>query len=395
MGRLAYDVLVIGAGPAGSYTAELLAAAGYRVAILEQREALGGRGCCTGILGWECLEMFPIPSNLILKTAHSACIFSPSGKRLRLFKEKPQAHIVDREAFDIMRARMAQRQGAELLLGHRVLNVGLDDGGARVEYQLDGSRASLCCRAVVIANGFASGLAQRLGLGSPPDFVLGAQVDVAVKDVDEVEVYLGQEVAPGFFGWLVPTAPGEARLGLMTRRHPLTYLERLYHRLHTEGKVVAELAPPASGGIPLKPLPRTYASRVVVVGDAAGQVKPTTGGGIYYSLLCAQAAAAALETALSRNDLSGRQLSQYEQAWKRRLQRELRIGYYARHLYEKAGDSQIERLFDIIMCNGIHDALLKSESFSFDWHGDLLFKAVSHYAMRSLVESLRQRLPLV
>ncbi len=387
-----YDVLVIGAGPVGSYTAELLASSGYRVAVVEQRDKRDGRSCCTGILGRECVELFPVPPDVILRTASSAVFFSPSGKRIRVCKEGPQAYIVNREALDTAWAGRAREQGAEFLLGYRALAARVTREGATVACEHDRTRAELRGRALVVASGFASGLTRQLGLGDPGDFVIGAQLDVDVQDTEEVEIYLGQEVAPGFFAWLVPTMPGRGRLGLLSRHHPGTYLVKLYNRLRAQGKVLSAITPPRFGGIPLRPLPKTYASRVVVVGNAAGQVKPTTGGGVYYGLLCAQLAAEVLHQALASDDFSEERFAQYERNWKRKLYRELQIGYYARRLYERAGDSHIERVFDIMIRNGIHEALLRADDFSFDWHGGLLLKALTSHLLGGIIRALKSRL---
>ena len=135
----------------------------------------------------------------------------------------------------------------------------------------------------------------------------------------------------------------------------------------------------------MKPLPRTYGERVMVVGDAAGQVKPTTGGGIYYGLLCADVAANTLHQALESNDLSARSLADYERKWRRKLGRELKIGYWARKSYERLSDQQIDRLFDIIKSNGIDEALLKADDLSFDWHSEAVLRLIGHRAVSKVL----------
>ncbi len=107
---------------------------------------------------------------------------------------------------------------------------------------------------------------------------------------------------------------------------------------------------------------------MLVVGDAAGQVKPTSGGGIYYGLLCADIAADTLHQALQTDDLSAKNLTKYERRWKRRLGRELKIGYRTRKLFERLSDRQIDRIFDIVKANGIDKTLLETKNLSFDWH---------------------------
>ena len=207
--------------------------------------------------------------------------------------------------------------------------------------------------------------------------------------LDEIEVYFGREIAPGFFAWLVPISAQRALVGLMSRRNPAFYLRKLMSSLVAQGKVAPAEVEFSYGGIPLKPPARTYSERLIVVGDAAGQVKPTTGGGIYYGLLCADIAADTLHQTLASNVLSAKSLADYERKWRGKLGRELRIGYWARRLYERLSDGQIDRIFGIIEANGIDDALLKAEGLSFDWHGEVVLRLLKDKAVAKAMEMIK------
>jgi flavin-dependent dehydrogenase len=235
-------------------------------------------------------------------------------------------------------------------------------------------------KTTVIANGFGSNLPKKLGLGRFGDLVVGAQAEVGTNGVNEIEIYLDQEVAPGFFAWLVPTARDRALVGLFSRRAPGLYMKKLLYSLFIQGKVSSPEAQIIYGGIPLRPLPRTYRERVLVVGDAAGQVKPTSGGGIYFGLLCAEMAADILHRALSEGNFSGRLFASYQKSWDQCIGRELRLGYRARRLYERLTNHRIDQMFDIIASSGILESLLKSPNLSFDWHGDIIVSGLKHLA---------------
>jgi len=167
----------------------------------------------------------------------------------------------------------------------------------------------------VLAAGFGSHLTRQVGLGSVSDYVTGIQAEVYTRGVGGVQVYLGHDVAPGFFSWLVPTHPDRALVGLLARRNGKSYLANFMQRLQGEQKITGVGKEPASWGIPLRPLKRTYRDRVIVVGDSAGQVKPTTGGGIYYSLLSSEIAVDVLSDALVSDDLSASTLREYQTRW--------------------------------------------------------------------------------
>jgi digeranylgeranylglycerophospholipid reductase len=225
-------------------------------------------------------------------------------------------------------------------------------------------------------------------LGHFKDFTIGAQADIEVPHLDEVEVFFG-DVAPDFFAWLVPLAPPMARAGLLSRENPGLYLKKWLSDLAAQGKIVSANVKLRYGGIPLQPLTRTYGERLIAVGDAAGQVKPTSGGGIYYGLISADIAAATLHDALGDDDLSAKRLARYERAWRKKLGSELRTGYRFRRLYERLSNRQIDRLFDIVKRAGIDKALLKAEDLSFDWHSHLIMKLLKYQVVAKTIGQIR------
>jgi flavin-dependent dehydrogenase len=348
--------------------------------VLEKNAQAGGKTACTGIIGMECVEAFDIDDGVILRQVNSAMLFSPSGNSFRLIRPAPQAVVLDRAAFDVNMAERAQKAGAAYSFNSHVTEIASESDSVKVTAELGGKTQTIRGKAGVIACGFNPGLLEKLGLGIFRDHAIGAQCEVEAPHLNEAEVYFG-DTAPGFFAWLVPAKPPLARAGLITRENPGLYLKQWLEELAGAGKITPANVPIRYGGIPLKPLSRTYGERLIAVGDAAGQVKPTSGGGIYYGLLSADIAAEVLHGALEDDDLSAKRLARYERAWRKKLGSELRTGYWARRLFERLSNRQIDRLFRMVKDGGIDESLLKAKDVSFDWHGRAIMQLLKYEAV--------------
>ena len=383
-----YDVIVAGSGPAGSIAACRMAESGHKVVVVDWREKLGDK-LCTGIVGRQCLERFPANSSDIHHEACSATLVAPSGKSHTIAKDEPQAYIIDRVAFVAALAGRAQEAGASLRLGERVEGIQVDDAGVTVRTTSGTGSGVYEAKALVIATGFSTPLLKMVGLEElgPEGHMVGSQVEVAASHVENTEIHLGEAVAPGSFGWVVPLSGDHALVGMVSRGRLNGHMGAFLSAMQRRGKAGAAVNQPRRWGIPIKPLPRTYADRVLVVGDAAGFVKPTTGGGIYYALLSGEIAAQTVHDAFLADDFSGRSMKRYESAWKSVFGRELRIGYYARRLYESLGDDQIEYLLDAFVASDMLDDLVSNGDLAFDWHSGPILKAVGHHELGRVIRS--------
>jgi len=368
-----YDVIVIGAGPSGSYTASELASFGYKVIVLERKKDAGENICCTGIISAECFNAFNLDAT-VFRQASSAKFFAPCGEFIRLYREGPQAYIVDRASLDKSLKERAQGYGADYLFSAPVRAITPEVDYISVTVAHRGKQKTFAAQIVVLACGFGSKFPEKLGLGKINNFVFGAQAEVDVINIDEVEVYFDQKSFPGFFGWLVPTSANKGLAGLLVPEAPDSYLRNFLRRLQTEGKIASAEADVKFGMIPLSSLPRTFGDRIVVLGEAAGQVKPTTGGGIYCGLLCSDIAADCLHQAFLLADFSAAKLSLYDKQWRAKLAHELKTGYRARRFYKKLSNRHVDWLFRLAKDNGISKLVAEQQDFSFDWHRPIILK---------------------
>ena len=382
-----YDIIVVGAGPAGNVAASRLSSLGYGVAVLDRRHDIGDK-LCTGIVGPECVRRFPPDPSIVQHEAVSATVVSPAGERYRIARDQTQAFVLDRVAYVRSLADIAAAAGAEYRLGHQVTSVEASNGHVDISARSDSGQHSYRSRMLVIGSGFGTPLIEMAGIdnGGRRDHLVGVQAEVEAPALESTEVYLGKSVAPGSFGWLVPLSDSRALVGTVSRGRTNGEMERFLSALQTSGKVRRVVKPLRRWGIPVRPLSKTYADRILVAGDAAGFAKPTTGGGIYYALLSGEMAADAVHDAFTEGDLTARRLEGYQRRWKAVFGKELRTGYYARVLFEALGDRQIERLLRV--CVEAQEDLIGAREFSFDWHSKVILKALRRGDLARLFTSV-------
>jgi digeranylgeranylglycerophospholipid reductase len=381
----AWDVVVVGAGPAGLMTARELARAGHGVVVLEEHEAIGYPVHCTGLLGLDAFDELALPSRTILAVARAASFRAASGRSIRIAAEGVRAAVVDRGAFDAALADEAGAAGAVIRTGVRVADITIADREARATLT---SGETIEGRAVVIACGAHYRFNRRIGLGVPRVFTQSAQLETPFPAAEQVEVRFGSDVAPKGFAWVVPFQRGgrpHARVGLMCANRAAERFSAFAAAIRSDRSICDEWGPPRLKILPLGPVARTYADRAVAVGDAAGLVKPTTGGGIYYGLLSGRIAAETLDEALRQDALDAHSLSRYERSWKARLGPEIRAGLAFRSIAGRLNDRAIDAILELASVDGIVPLL--QQTANFNWHRDAALALLRHAPFRRIVVS--------
>jgi geranylgeranyl reductase family protein len=377
------DTVVVGAGPAGLYCALRLAEAGFDVAVVEEHEALGVPTHCTGLVSDEVWDLFKVPDAVVLSRPAQCLVVSPDGRALRFDRAGEGIAVIDRGEFDRELGAAAQRAGAEIKVGVRVADVAVESARVRVT-SVHG--AVLVARSCVIACGVAYGLQRRLGLGLPARFLHSAQVelDAAVAE-STVEIHLGRTTAPEGFAWIVPVVRGgttRAKAGIMMRGDAASQLQRFVagRRLAARGPLLGEALRRV---MPVGPASPTYAHRVLTAGDAAGLTKPTTGGGIFYSLLSGRLAAETLVEALRSDRLSRQDLRTYEARWRAHLGPHLELSGHLRRLFSRLADQEIERLIAALAAADIQAVIRQTARFN--WHGEVIRAVLRQPGITSLL----------
>lgn len=379
------DVVVIGAGPAGLASARDLASLGHDVVVLEEHGTIGVPVHCTGLLGLDAFSEFGISRASILGIADRAQFVAADGSAVVVDSDSVRAAIVDRAQFDQLLADAGRRAGAELRTGARVRSVSIEPD--YVSIVVDGDAAAIRARACVVACGASYRFNRQLGLGVPRAFVQSAQLERTFCGPEHVEVHLGRAVAPRGFAWIVPfMRDGRAcsRIGLMCDSRAAVRFRAFGERLRARFGMERESWPdPRLKILPLGPVTRTYGSRVLAVGDAAGLVKPTTGGGIYYSLISGRIAAETLDGALRQDDLAESRLRIYEVEWRNRLGAEIRTGLAFRTLVARLNDRAIDALIELARVDGLIPLLRQTADFN--WHRRSALALLRHAQFRRIL----------
>lgn len=377
-----FDVVVIGAGPAGNICGYLTAKAGLSTLLLEEHEKPGLFVNCTGIIGVEAFSRLNLPTEQILSSLQAVTFYSPTGRSFRYDPKRPLAHVVSRLQFDQALADLAESEGARYRFRYHARLIRVDTDGVEIRQSEEDPEPITAC-AAVIATGFGSNLPLQVGLSGPKSIVYGAQAEVEMDGLDDVEIYLGREVAPGAFGWVVPLSIGRARVGLITCKETPRYFQRLLRHPLIRSRLKTDEPKMLLSPVPMEPMETSFTDRVLVVGEAAGQVKTTTQGGIYYGMLCAAMAAETLQEAARRCDFRAKVLCRYEREWKRSIGQELKAGLSLRQLFSQLSDTQIDAMVEL----GTRDDIVSliKRLAQFDWHRDLIQSSLKLPALQELV----------
>ena len=383
------EIAIVGAGPAGAFTALNLAKLGLaqKVAVFEEHDLVGRPSHCAGHLNIKSLNKLGIrlPEKVIENRIRGARFYSPNGLSFEVKRESPVTLVVNRELFDQMIAREAEKLGVMFRLKCRVRQLMVEAGkvDGLILHDRDKDEDEVVCSKVVVdAEGCPATLLKKAGFPclSPKSYVYGGQAEIdEISDVelDMVEVYLGRKFAPGFFAWIIPRQDGTAKVGLAVKygnpkRHLLNFICKhpiASKKLHKSHVVSLSFHPIPLGG----PIPKTYGNGLLVVGDAASQVKPTTGGGVITGMICAEIAAKTILKALNLNDFSERVLAEYQKAWTRRLGFEFKVMLRLRKMLDRLSDRRIDKLFEFCIKTGLNETLEKVGDI--DWQGRTLLRA--------------------
>ena len=378
-----YDVIVAGGSISGLLAAREIAAAGLSVAVLEEDSEIGTPEHCGGLVstgGIQNLGIIP-SSKAIENEIRCAKIFSPS-KCFELNAEKQKVIVLDRRAFDKQIAFHAQKMGAEIKVKCSMLSIcggkktadynnnnnnnANCDSSNRNCYTVKTSEGPLSCNYFVDARGVGS-IVQRNRHG----VLQSAQYEVYAPwiDRDTVEVKFDKDRYPGFFAWVIPIGSGRGKVGVAGKSINVVNALKSYMD-SKDGKysVVRKVYAPIWI---MGPIGNFISGRTMIIGDAAGQTKPTTAGGIYTCGMGGILAGRAITESVEKND--DNLLKEYEKNWFSLFKVEFEKMLLVRKLLERLDNKVIDELFSTISETDLQDV---SKTGDFDFHSTALSKVL-------------------
>ncbi len=352
-----YDVVIAGGSVAGLFCAREIARNGHSVLVLEEDYEIGTPEHCGGLVSLSALEELGIipHSKTFEHLINSAQVFAPNGDSFIIDSKKQKVAEVNRRELDKQIAHQAQKNGADIKVKTSFQE--LTEEGVRT------SDGDIKCKIVVDARGVSSLINKdRDGI------LLSAQYEIYSDWIkkDKVEVYFDQEKYPGFFAWIIPSNDGMGKVGVAGRG--IRAAQVLEEFLSKKGKfsIIRKIFAP----IWIKgPIDNFVSDRLVIIGDAAGQSKPTTAGGIFScgfaGILAGQAIAKYLETGKKS------ELKEYQKKWKEKFEKEFEKQLFARKLLERLDNQTINKLFESITPEITKEI---SENDDFDFHTGSIIK---------------------
>ncbi len=378
-----YDALVIGAGPAGLFAATEIAKRGFHVRVVEEHERVGEPDHCAGLLSTSGLARLGLrmPEGIIQNTVSGARIYSPSGNSVTIERAEREACVIDRRRFDAWVANRAIDSGVDITTNAKATGFTREGALVRTIRVNEKNENELKSKCFIIAEGSRCRLSRSVGLPAVeksskyPAFQY--EVSGVNLDDDMVEMFYGRNVAPGFFAWIIPLGEKRARVGLAARNKSRARLDALiaHHKIlarRLEGAKIER----SLGGIVLvgMPIAKLTHRNVLAVGDTAGIVKATTGGGVILGGITARIAGKAVAEALSQDAKVG-SIKQYEKQCKSMVFNELRAMYLTQRALSSLSDKGLDSIIKDAAELGLLD-VVKSEG-DMDLQGKVIKRLVT------------------
>ena len=352
-----YDVVIAGGSISGLVSAREIAKKGHSVLVLEEGFEIGTPDHCGGLVSKSALHELGIePTQKTFDSViNSALIYSPGGKHVEINSKKQEVVVINRRELDKQAARQAEQAGAEIRV-----KTGFKE---RTNRGVRTSVNDIECKILVDCRGVGALINnQRDGILSSAQYEIYADW---IQD-GKVEVYFDQIKYPGFFAWIIPSGNGVGKVGVAGKDINVSNIIEQFLKNKGRYSTIRKIFAPIWIKGPIK---NFISGNAVIAGDAAGQSKPTTAGGIYSCGIGGLLAGSAITKYLETNEYS--QLQQYQKLWNDKFGKEFEKQRLARKILERVNNKTIDMIFDTITPKIVSEISNKDD---FDFHATSIVK---------------------
>jgi len=352
-----YDVVVVGAGPAGSLTAKTAAEKGLDVLLIERNPEIGVPVKCAEGVSKEIEQFVEIDSRWVCTEIQGIITYGPDGTQVKLSVEGSGVvgYVLERRLFDKFLAQNAARAGAEVRVKTQAYGV-IKEGGYVKGVYVNSGGEDIRIRADVVvgADGVESRVGRWAGIDTTlrlADICICAQYLMCGIEVKKnyCEMFFGEKISPKGYAWVFPKGEDSANVGIGIsgdvsgeNHRALDYLKAFVNAQFPDGKILAEIygAVPVSG-----PVYDTVSNGLILVGDAARHVQPITGGGILEAMHGGAIAGDVIAKAVREKNVSKRRLMEYEKRWRREFGRVLEAGLKMKNILVNLNSQELTKFF--------------------------------------------------
>jgi len=384
------DICIIGASISGNYLAYLLSKTNLKIAVIEEHKEIGLPFQCAGIVSQKLSQIIDLPNELILNRVKIAKIVAPSGKFIKLSGEE-QPYVIDRIELDrLFYKKIKDFNNLTYFLDEKFKSFDYVEENENISVLIKTSKRNLTAKILVGCDGPLSLVASSFGIKN--QFIYGAQIRVKSKFNKEEATLIFNHRWKELIGWIVPEGNNNIyRIGVASAKNVRNNLDLLLEKLHIN---INERIDQQGGIIPYGYMNKLAFNNALLLGDAAGQVKATTGGGIVMLLIAAKYAANCIQKCFKMNQFSKKFIKKhYEKPCMATLGKQLKLHYTLRKTFENFSNDDFENLFQIAKTQKIEQ--LVSLYGDMDFPKSMMFKLLMNAKIIKFLFRLIRKKPLL